>query len=183
MVTWMSPSGSIQHPREDDYGGTQAQLIDTIQRIKAALLALGDLRPGALSEQYNTCRTPGNRSSLCKACTCPSATAHTTSSATATADEAAPRTSAPNTSTRSTPRSPTTANCANSTTNGSTPPSNWTASDAAHPDKRQGRKPTADSRRPFTSNRHGPSRLGTQTPGIPGLPGLRCPSTTVLRLV
>ena len=43
---------------------TEAQLTDTIQRIKAALLALGDLRPGALSEQYNTCRTPGCR---CKA--------------------------------------------------------------------------------------------------------------------
>jgi Family of unknown function (DUF6788) len=43
---------------------TEAQLTDEIQRIKAALLALGDLRPGALSEQYNTCRTPGCR---CKA--------------------------------------------------------------------------------------------------------------------
>ena len=43
---------------------TEAQLTDRIQRIKAALLALGDLRPGALSEQYNTCRTPGCR---CKA--------------------------------------------------------------------------------------------------------------------
>lgn len=43
---------------------TEAQLTDTIQHIKAALLTLGDLRPGALSEQYNTCRTPGCR---CKA--------------------------------------------------------------------------------------------------------------------
>ena len=43
---------------------TEAQLTDKIQHIKAALLALGDLRPGALSEQYNTCRTPGCR---CKA--------------------------------------------------------------------------------------------------------------------
>ena len=43
---------------------TEAQLTDRIQRIKTALLALGDLRPGALSEQYNTCRTPGCR---CKA--------------------------------------------------------------------------------------------------------------------
>ena len=43
---------------------TEAQLTDRIQRTKAALLALGDLRPGALSEQYNTCRTPGCR---CKA--------------------------------------------------------------------------------------------------------------------
>jgi hypothetical protein len=43
---------------------SEAELTDTIQRIKAALLALGDLRPGALSEQYNTCRTPNCR---CKA--------------------------------------------------------------------------------------------------------------------
>jgi hypothetical protein len=43
---------------------TEAQLTDKIQRIKTAVLALGDLRPGALSEQYNTCRTPGCR---CKA--------------------------------------------------------------------------------------------------------------------
>jgi hypothetical protein len=43
---------------------TEAQLTDTIQHIKADLLTLGDLRPGALSEQYNTCRTPGCR---CKA--------------------------------------------------------------------------------------------------------------------
>ena len=42
---------------------TEAQLTDTIQRIKATLLALGDLRPGALSEQYNTAQ-PGCR---CKA--------------------------------------------------------------------------------------------------------------------
>ena len=43
---------------------TEAQLTDRIGHIKAALLALGDLRPGALSDQYNTCRTPGCR---CKA--------------------------------------------------------------------------------------------------------------------
>ena len=43
---------------------TEAELTDRIQHIKAALLTLGDLRPGALSEQYNTCRTPGCR---CKA--------------------------------------------------------------------------------------------------------------------
>ena len=43
---------------------TEAELTDTIHRIKAALFELGDLRPGALSEQYNTCRTPGCR---CKA--------------------------------------------------------------------------------------------------------------------
>jgi hypothetical protein len=53
----------IQHSRENDMA-TEAQLADTIQRIKAALLTLGELRPGSLSEQYNTCRTPGCR---CKA--------------------------------------------------------------------------------------------------------------------
>jgi uncharacterized protein DUF6788 len=43
---------------------TEAELIRRIERIKAQLGALGGLRPGALSEQYNTCRTPGCR---CKA--------------------------------------------------------------------------------------------------------------------
>ncbi|MGH9157694.1 MAG: DUF6788 family protein [Acidimicrobiales bacterium] len=40
---------------------TEAELSRSIRRNKAAL---GDVRPGALSEQYNTCRTPGCR---CKA--------------------------------------------------------------------------------------------------------------------
>ncbi len=35
-----------------------------IQRVKKELLALGDLRPGSLSKQYNVCGTPGCR---CKA--------------------------------------------------------------------------------------------------------------------
>jgi len=35
-----------------------------VQRIKEELLALGDLRPGSLSKQYNVCGTPGCR---CKA--------------------------------------------------------------------------------------------------------------------
>lgn len=43
---------------------TEAELTRRIERIKAQLSKLGDLRPGALSEQYNTCRTPGCR---CKA--------------------------------------------------------------------------------------------------------------------
>lgn len=43
---------------------TEDELIRDIRRIKAALADLGDLRPGALSEQYNTCRTPRCR---CKA--------------------------------------------------------------------------------------------------------------------
>jgi len=43
---------------------TEAELTATINRVKAQLAALGDLRPGALSQQYNTCRTPGCR---CKA--------------------------------------------------------------------------------------------------------------------
>lgn len=43
---------------------TEAELIRKIRHIKAAVAALGDLRPGSLSEQYNTCRTPRCR---CKA--------------------------------------------------------------------------------------------------------------------
>jgi hypothetical protein len=42
----------------------EAQLSRRIERVKAQLVQLGDLRPGTLSEQYNTCRTPGCR---CKA--------------------------------------------------------------------------------------------------------------------
>ena len=43
---------------------SEAELIDRIEAIKRELAGLGDLRPGTLSEQYNTCRTPGCR---CKA--------------------------------------------------------------------------------------------------------------------
>ena len=43
---------------------TEAELSRRIERIKTKLVKLGDLRPGSLSEQYNTCRTPGCR---CKA--------------------------------------------------------------------------------------------------------------------
>lgn len=43
---------------------TEAELTRRIEEVKAALAALGDLRPGTLSEQYNVCRTPGCR---CKA--------------------------------------------------------------------------------------------------------------------
>lgn len=43
---------------------TETQLTRRIERIKTQLTALGDLRPGTLTEQYNTCRTPGCR---CKA--------------------------------------------------------------------------------------------------------------------
>lgn len=43
---------------------TEADLSRRIERIKAQLNKLGDLRPGTLSEQYNVCRTPGCR---CKA--------------------------------------------------------------------------------------------------------------------
>jgi len=35
-----------------------------IERVKVKLAALGDLRPGSLSTQYNVCGTPGCR---CKA--------------------------------------------------------------------------------------------------------------------
>jgi hypothetical protein len=43
---------------------TETELRRRIKRIKTELAALGDLRPGALSEQYNVCRTPRCR---CKA--------------------------------------------------------------------------------------------------------------------
>src|SRR5512135_1173717 len=43
---------------------TEAELSAQIEQIKTTLVKLGDLRPGALSEQYNTCRSPGCR---CKA--------------------------------------------------------------------------------------------------------------------
>ncbi len=43
---------------------TEAELSRRIERVKAQLAELGDLRPGTLSEQYNVCRTPGCR---CKA--------------------------------------------------------------------------------------------------------------------
>jgi hypothetical protein len=45
------------HPR-------QAVLEGKIAKLKAALMTLGDLQPGSLSEQYNVCGTPGCR---CKA--------------------------------------------------------------------------------------------------------------------
>jgi hypothetical protein len=43
---------------------TEAELSRRIEGIKAQLAELGDLRPGTLSEQYNTCRSPTCR---CKA--------------------------------------------------------------------------------------------------------------------
>ena len=43
---------------------TDTELSERIAQIKTKLTKLGDLRPGTLSEQYNTCRTPGCR---CKA--------------------------------------------------------------------------------------------------------------------
>lgn len=43
---------------------TEAQLVARIQRAKAEIAALGNLRPGTISEQYNTCKTPNCR---CKA--------------------------------------------------------------------------------------------------------------------
>ena len=39
-------------------------LLRQIERVKGQLTALGDLRPGSLSTQYNVCGTPGCR---CKA--------------------------------------------------------------------------------------------------------------------
>jgi len=41
---------------------TKLQALEgRIQRVKAELKRLGDLRPGVLSEQYNVCGTPGCR--------------------------------------------------------------------------------------------------------------------------
>jgi hypothetical protein len=40
---------------------TEAELTRRIEKIKTALAALGDLRPGSLSEQYNTCGGPSCR--------------------------------------------------------------------------------------------------------------------------
>jgi len=42
----------------------EATLERQIEKVKRALVALGDLRPGSLSTQYNVCGTPGCR---CKA--------------------------------------------------------------------------------------------------------------------
>jgi hypothetical protein len=38
-----------------------AVLRERIERIKAAIAALGPLRPGTLTQQYNVCGTPGCR--------------------------------------------------------------------------------------------------------------------------
>lgn len=43
---------------------SEAELTARIDTIKSQLSALGDLRPGTLSEQYNVCGTPNCR---CKA--------------------------------------------------------------------------------------------------------------------
>ena len=42
----------------------ESQLERQIEKVKRDLAALGDLRPGSLSTQYNVCGTPGCR---CKA--------------------------------------------------------------------------------------------------------------------
>lgn len=42
----------------------EATLVRQIDKVKRDLVALGDLRPGSLSTQYNVCGTPGCR---CKA--------------------------------------------------------------------------------------------------------------------
>ena len=42
----------------------EARIERQIEKIKRDLVALGDLRPGSLSTQYNVCGTPGCR---CKA--------------------------------------------------------------------------------------------------------------------
>jgi hypothetical protein len=40
---------------------TEAELSRRIEGIKTALVGLGDLRPGSITEQYNTCSGPGCR--------------------------------------------------------------------------------------------------------------------------
>jgi hypothetical protein len=42
----------------------EATLVRQIEKVKRDLVALGELRPGSLSTQYNVCGTPGCR---CKA--------------------------------------------------------------------------------------------------------------------
>jgi hypothetical protein len=42
----------------------EAQIQQQIEKLKQELVALGDLRPGSLSRQYNVCGSPGCR---CKA--------------------------------------------------------------------------------------------------------------------
>lgn len=42
----------------------ETELVASIATLKQRLAALGDLRPGTISEQYNVCGTPGCR---CKA--------------------------------------------------------------------------------------------------------------------
>jgi hypothetical protein len=49
MLSDMSATASIQH------------LEQRIQQIKAALAALGEMRPGSLSQQYNVCGKPNCR--------------------------------------------------------------------------------------------------------------------------
>src|SRR6266542_85967 len=63
MVMWMRACDRPHTPRRATMA-TKAELSRRIQRVKAQLSKLGDLRPGTLSEQYNVCRTPGCR---CKA--------------------------------------------------------------------------------------------------------------------
>lgn len=99
---------------------TEAQLTRRTERIKTQLATLGDLRPGTLTEQYNTCRTPGCR---CKADPPQRHGAPTTNSATAVTAAATPRTCAPKTSPPCAPNYATITRCANSSTGGSMPPS------------------------------------------------------------
>jgi hypothetical protein len=47
-----------------DAAKSEAQMERQIEKVKRDLAALGDLRPGSLSTQYNVCGSPGCR---CKA--------------------------------------------------------------------------------------------------------------------
>lgn len=103
---------------------TEADLSHRIERVKAQLQKLGDLRPGTLSEQYNTCRTPRCR---CKA----EPPERLLTQLQPPPGEALQRTSVPRMSPQCGQWCATTSSSASLWTTGSTPPSSWTACNAA----------------------------------------------------
>src|SRR6266540_1911821 len=63
MVMWMRACDRPHTPRRATMA-TKAELSRRIQRVKAQLSKLGDLRPGTLSEQYNVCGTAAEARAL-----------------------------------------------------------------------------------------------------------------------
>lgn len=55
---------TVTAPNFDTVPDKEAQIERRIEKVKRDLAALGDLRPGSLSTQYNVCGSPGCR---CKA--------------------------------------------------------------------------------------------------------------------